>query len=263
MKSILLTALLITSPIVKAEGFADKLSGMRPYVEKFLGKDTAVKIWGSKDNVKLPAIPTINRDSKSMEVYNRKKDAKESLITGDKKIQSDLFFVQEVVQSTREVKANRNEINKWMGTLTQGATREGVYRALVLDAYYARLENYDAPLSPAAKKFTILFMKKYTGKEITEDKLVNINIYSVKRIITERALDIIDSYLSQNEDDLYAWYGVLSKELAGYNVWESKMRSSKSATRHMAWAKKVPHQHLKSEVVIKLHKLMNRLQKRN
>lgn len=264
MRSFILAAMIVMSPVCKAEGFADKLVKFRPLVEKYAGMDMANKIWGVKDNVLLPAIPEITNETTSTDVYKRKKDSKMASISADKKEQYDLAFVNELIAQTREVKANRGEITKWMGTLSQGATREGIYRAMVLDAYYARLENYNSTLSKGAQAFAIKFMKKYIGKEVKPEKLANVNIYTIKRIVTERALDIIDIYLSQNEENLYSWYGVFSKEIAtDYPIWENKLRANKSATLHKKWASKAPVQFVKSEVIIKLHKLFNNLQKRN
>jgi len=263
VKSIVVALMILTTPVANSAGLADKLVGMRPTVEKFLGTDIANKIWGAKDNVVLPTIPKIVNDTTSTDVYSKKKDPKANLFTGEKKEGYDYSFVSEVVQATREVKANRNEIAKWMGTLSQGATREGVYRALVLDSYYARLENYSDPLSPSAQKFAITFMKKFIGKDVTADKIKDLNVYTIKRIMTERALDIIDIFLSKNEEDLYSWYGVLSRDLAEFKIWKSKIRGNNKATLHKRWAKKMPVQFIKSEVIIKIHKLMNKLQKRN
>jgi hypothetical protein len=38
------------------------------------------------------------------------------------------------------------------------------------------------------------------------------------------------------------------------------MRSNKSAADHKKWAKSVPDQYIKSEVILKLNKVLNKLQ---
>ena len=265
MKVIILALAIGMSPVCHAAGFADKLVSLRPMIEKYLGSDVASKIWGVKEEeLLLPAIPKVVNDVTSTEIYERKSKQETVKIDPDKKQQYDIAFVSELIEQTREVKANRNELAKWMGTLNQGATREGIYRAMVLDSYYARLENYDSQLSKSAEAFSIYFMKRFVGKEVTKEKLSKINIYSVKRIVTERSLDVIDVYLSTNREGFYDWYGVFSGEMAKkYPVWKNKLRSNTSARMHKKWAKRVPIQFVKSEIIIKLHKLFNTLQKRN
>ena len=238
-------------------------SNLRPYIVKYLGEDMANTLLGEKAGVGLPPIPVLKDETKSTDVYKNKK--KETVTySPDKMHQYNLSYVNEVIETTREIKATRNDLAKWMNTLSQGATREGVYRAMVLDTFYARMENYDAPLSNSAVDFTIYFMNKYTGRKLTQERLKGFNIYSIKRIMTEKSLDILDHYLRNNEEDFYNWYAHFSSEIAkDFTIWENKLRGTKDSHRHKAWAKKVPKQFVKSEVIIKLHKLMNNLQKRS
>lgn len=261
MNKILIAAFLIFGQVAHAK--TTMFSQYRPMVEKYLGLDIATKIWGKKEEgIKLPKIPELVKDTKSMGVYNKEKET--ITYPEDQMLQYNAAFIYELIESTREVKGNRDELSRWMGTLSQGATREGVYRAMVLDTYYARLENYDSQLSESAANFAIQFMDKFTGKKVEAEKLYSLNIYSIKRIVTERALEVLDIYLSSNKSDFYDWYAVFSKDLAEqYPIWENKLRSSKSSKNHKQWAKRVPVQFVKSEVIIKLHKLFNNLQKRS
>jgi len=81
------------------------------------------------------------------------------------------------------------------------------------------------------------------------------------RITTERCLEIIDQYIDSNKDDLYSWYAVFSGELANKYpaVWKNKLRKTTKMTHHKKWAATVPDQHIKSEVIIKVHKVFNSL----
>lgn len=261
MKKILFLCFLVFAQVDSAHaGLSDKV---RPLVEKYLGQDIANRFFGLKETIKIPAIPKLSSDSKSTAIYDNQH--KETVtFSKEEMTKYNIGFVQELLEATRETKANRNEIAKWMGTLNQGASREGVYRALVLDAYYSRMENYNTQLSKPALDFSLRFLKKYTGQEVEASKLSSFNIYTVKRIVTERALEILDAYLATNKDGFYDWYAVLSSELAGnHKIWGNRLRSNKLAVNHRKWAKQMPVQFVKSEVIIKLHTLFNSLQKRN
>lgn len=265
MKKIL-TALLLTmslqSQAISLSEIGDKI---KPLVEKVLGKDFTNKLFGNSEveTLVLPAIPKISKDTKSLDVYNQKSD--EKIFDAKKMEKYNVSYVQELVGAVREVPANRDDIGKWYNTLHQGATREGIYRALVLDEYYRRLENYPDEASKAVKNFTIEFMDKYIGKKVTEEKLAGINLYSMKRIVVEDALDIADMYILGNKkEDFYTWYAILSAELATrYPIWENRLRASSNSKQHLGWAKKMPLQFVKSELILKLHIVYNNLQKRN
>lgn len=262
MKNLFFMILFLFAVETHASSLSDQV---RPYIVKFLGEDIANKIFPQEEvGLALPAIPKINNDTKNLDVYkNLEKEV--TNIDAKKMEQYNVTFINDVIEATREAKANRDEIAKWYNTLYQGATREGVYRAMVLDEYYRRLENYNDEPSKAVKEFTIKFMDRFIGKEVTEESLNTLNTYSIKRIITEDALDISDSYIFANKkDDFLTWYAVFSSELAkNYPIWTNKLRADTNPNRHLAWAQKMPTQFVKSEIILKLHILYNNLQKRN
>ncbi|MCK5074076.1 MAG: hypothetical protein KAQ98_11670, partial [Bacteriovoracaceae bacterium] len=145
----------------------------------------------------------------------------------------------------------------------QGALREGIYRALVLDKTYRSFEHYlNKRQSLGVFDFTVHFMKSYIGEDVDIESLKELSFHSVKRIITEKALLMVDE-LCKNEDNLYDWYAVFSSELAKEwpDVWRVKIRKSISRERHRNWANTVTEQYLKSEVIVKLHRIYNHLQK--
>lgn len=264
MKRLLIALFLLVSLQTHAISFDEIGAKIKPFVEKILGADFAKKIFGedTTESLVLPVIPKINKDTKNTEIYNQKSDTE--VFSKEKMEKYNVSYVQELVQAIREVPANRDEIGKWYNTLYQGATREGIYRALVLDEYYRRLENYEDQSSKASREFTISFMDKFIGKSVTMEKLQDLNIYSIKRIVTEDALDIADTFLlSNNKEDFYTWYAIFSAQIAkDYPIWDNRLRASANSKQHLAWAKKMPLQFVKSEIILKLHILFNHLQKR-
>ena len=88
--------------------------------------------------------------------------------------------------------------------MDQGGSREGVYRALVLDRDYQGMENYDKQISGAGAEFAHLFSNRFAEMDINKETLIKVNFYSVKRLITEKALEIIDAF--EKEEDLFQWY---------------------------------------------------------
>jgi len=233
---------------------------------KVIGKDFAAKFFGDESpSMDLPAILKIVADATSTEIYKKKKEKVTLNLTEEQKSEYNVSYINELIMATREVKANRDELGKWYNTLSQGATREGVYRAMVLDDYYRRLENYNDSPSRAVVDFAIPFMDRYVNQKVSEKTLAALNLYSIKRLITEKALDIADTYLVEDKDeDFYRWYSVLSSDLAkNYPIWSNKLRAQVNPQAHLAWAKKVPNQYVKSEIIIKMHTLFNNLQKRS
>lgn len=264
MKLILVVLLLALNLQTRAMSFDEIKLKAKDVIEKIVGSELVQKIFGKSKEVEslvMPEIPKIIADSKALDIYHQKAD---EVVFDKKKMEEyNVSYVHELITATREVPANRDEIGKWYNTLYQGATREGIYRALVLDEYYRRLENYEELASPKVRAFTIAFMDKYINKQVTEDKISDLNLYSLKRIITEDALDIADTYiLSNKKEDFLVWYAMFSAQMgADYPIWENRLRASTNSKQHLAWAQKMPLQFVKSELILKLHLVYNHLQK--
>jgi hypothetical protein len=237
-------------------------SNIRGYISKHIGEDIAVKIFGSKPVViTLPPIPKIKCTSTDENCGKSQVVKTESELTVKQKEKYNLSFLQEIHLVTRNRKANKNFVVKWMNVMNQGASREGVYRALVLDNTYAGLENFENPLNDETIDFAIGYLKKFAGQKVKPASLESLNLYTLKRIATERSLEIIDE-LSEKPKDLSRWYAVFSSDLATSfpTIWnKNTVRENKSAPYHLAWADKAPSQHLRSEVIIKLHSVFNNL----
>lgn len=243
----------------KAISFAEK---MRPTLMKVVGERWTVKLIGSAPEIKiddtviLPALPKLLEDARSTAVFDKKKDK----ITLAPELEEKYYFsfIKEIYEATRQTKPNDDEIAKMMNVLSQGGSREGVYHSLVLDSSYGGMENYDKPVKSNTADFAVYFYGRYIGKKIDKESLRGMNIYSLKRLMADKSLDIIDAY-GENREDLEKWYAVMSSDLASKFplVWSSKLRKDTSSQAHKSWASRVPVAHLKSETLIKVHMALN------
>ncbi len=128
----------------------------------------------------------------------------------------------------------------------------------MLGPNYLNLEAYREAPEPKLVDFTINFGSKYLALKFNNKQVEQLNLYSIKRVVTEKSLEVMDAFPRDGED-LYKWYAVLSSELSKnyQNLWKNPLRKKKDASYHYNWAQKVPFQHIKSEVIIKIHKIMN------
>lgn len=238
--------------------FTEKL---RPTMMKILGAEWTVKIIGAAPveevpGLKMPVLPKIVSDATSTAVYSKKADT----IKLSPEIESTYAYsyIKEVFEATRQTKPTPEEENQYMNVLTQGGTREGVYRSLVLDATYAGMEEWDKPVKSNTADFAVFFYEKYLGKKVDKKQFQGWSVFTLKRLMTEKALEMVDAF-GDNRGDLETWYGLLSADLATKfpSVWTNVLRKNPSAEAHKAWASKVPLQHIKSEVIIKMHNAFN------
>lgn len=234
---------------------------LRPTLMKVLGEEWTVKLIGadktiSIDELPMPTIPAIVSDARSVAVYDKKQDK----IVLKPELEEKYYygFIKELYQSVRLEKPNEDEVAKMMNVLSQGGTREGLYRSLVLDNMYAGMENWDKPVKKPTGEFAIYFYQKYFNKKISKESFNDMNVFTLKRLIAEKALEILDAYAS-NREDMEKWYGNMSADLAMRfpHIWASNLRKNPSAIAHKKWAEKVPVQHIKSEVIIKIHTALN------
>lgn len=267
MRTILIFLLAVSIHIIEAQEVADTkevsfVEKIRPTLEKILGTSFTMRLIGKPEIAKvdesflLPAIPKIIYDARSTAIYNKKPDK----IILNPEVENKYYYayIKEVYQATRQTKPNDDEITKLMNVLTQGGSREGVYHSLVLDSVYGGMENYDKKVKVNAADFAVYFCNKYVGKKIEKESLNGMNIYSLKRLIADKALDIIDAY-GENREDIEKWYAIMSADLALKfpSIWTGQMRKDVSVRNHKSWASKVPLQHIKSETLIKIHGVFN------
>lgn len=236
---------------------------MRPHLKKFLGTEWTVKLIGAETEpsleavtMKMPEIPKIIEDATSTAVYDKKMD--EVILSPEIEKKFYYNYINEVYEVTRQSKPNEDEVGKMMNVLMQGGTREGVYRSFVLDSVYGGMENWDKPVKSVTADYAVYFYDKYFGKKIIKKSFEGMSIYSLKRIVTEKALEVADAY-GDDRDALERWYALMSADFAVRfpQIWSTKIRKDASAENHKAWASKVPVQHIKSEMIIKIHSAFN------
>ncbi len=241
----------------------------RSLVTSILGENFGVKLFGPvplppAPAVTLPEIPKQVKKSTDVENYTKlKKDPTEfDRLPAERKRQFDYKFLQEIFQATRRTEPKDEDLANWLNTLDQGGSREGIYQALVLDEVYAALENVEEKPTERLLDFSLKFSQRFLNQTFKKESLKQLNLYSIKRILTEKALDLMEYYEVHNLEHLYQWYAVFSSELAkDYSpILKSPIRQDERLEYQLAWAKNMPVQHLKSEFIIKLHSVMNALQ---
>lgn len=234
---------------------------IRPQIVHVIGEEWTTKIFGESKvvvstDIPMPKIPTIVEDATSTAVYEKKEDKIKLKPEVEEKF--NYVFIKELYESTRQSKPNEDEMGKFMNVLSQGGTREGIYRALVLDSVYAGMENWDKPVKSVTADYAVYFYEKYFGKKIAKKSFEGMSVYTLKRLVTEKALDMTDAF-GENREDLEKWYAIMSADFAQKfpQIWSNKMRKNTSAMDHKRWATHVPLQHIKSELIIKIHSALN------
>ncbi len=237
---------------------------------KVVGEDKANSIFGRElvvvepVQVQLPEIPKIEKKNSDASISTPESWLKQSSdfdkLAGNQKRKFELAFLRELFWATRKAAPTDQDLNTWINVLEQGGSREGVYRALVLDEVYSTLEDYEEVPTQAAIEFAKSYSQKFLRLEFKDEILKKMNIFLIKRLITEKTLEIVE-ILEQKPDDLLRWYAVFSSDMAksGIGVYQSKIRLEQDSNIQLAWAKKVPLQHIKSEIILKLHFLFNTL----
>lgn len=268
MKIFILTILLQGQAVyaIDFSAYKDKLKGQ---VESLLGEDIASKLFSdskkSHQALQMPKIPDFELSATDDSVYDKKSSSVHSQGDEFNKLNKEdkrsfyVSFIRELFLVTRLNEIEKNELLKFLNVLEQGGDREGVYRSLVLDNEYKSLELYEQSVANELIDFINSYSLKFLNKSFSEDAMRRLNLFSIKRIITEKTLELID-VLAMNPEDLYAWYAIFSSDMASDHViWKNKLRADTNQMRHYAWVQKVPFQHIKSEVIIKLHMIMNSL----
>ena len=214
------------------------------------------QVKGNKIDIPLPQIPQVTYNAHSLEIYSKKPD--KIILSSKDESQFHYCFLKEIFEATRKTKPSEEYFNKNIFVLERGATREGIYHALVLDGVYLKLESKPKSIKVSAGEFAKYFCTTYTGYKLTSDILKSQNIYSIKRIVAEKALEVMDAF-GENRNELENWYAVLSSDIADQfpYIWNNDLRRDPSKNVHKEWASKVPVQHIKSEVLIKLHSIFN------
>ena len=252
------------------DDFKDKIRGP---MAKMLGGETTNKILGKEEvvqgKIQLPKIPKVELNAINEKFYDKKgiiysQGEKYNKLSTEEKRSFRVSFLRQIYTAARNSEVRDEDLAKSLNVLEQGGNREGVYRSITLDPTYARLEQYNEKPSDALVNFVEYFPPKYLKKKYKKESIKKLNLWSLKRLLAEKSLELLD-VLANKPDDLYRWYAVFSAEVAkDYpSLWQSKTRKNTFDEFHYKWAQTVPFQHIKSEVVIKIHKLMNHLNSLN
>lgn len=239
----------------------------RELVTKYFGEDFGARLFGPQSDKKtqlmFPEIPKVIKKTTNVQNYIKKtKDPTEfDRLPADRKKQFDYKFIEELFEVTRKSPPKDEDLVNWLNILEQGGSREGIYQALVLDEVYASLEALEGEVSSRTIDFCLLFSERFLQQTFQRTSVNKLNIYSLKRVFTEKGLDLMDYYEVTDLDSLYRWYAFFSSHLANNfgEIMKSEIRREKSPEFHYQWAKKMPIQHIKSEFIIKLHTTMNSL----
>lgn len=234
--------------------FTDRvINSFKKLISRFSGNEK------KESTFKVPTIPTVGQDQKSATVQRTKS---QGTLSETQVKQYNQLYVEEVFKETRNSAPTVNDVSKWYSVLSQGGSNEGVYRALVLDQVYRGLENLNYPPTDEVKKFASQYFYKFLDKSLNQDNLDQLNFYYLKKTTVEKSLEVVDAFLNQDGEDIYQWYGALGAFLAKNfpNAFKSDVRGNPDPEYHRSWAMNVSDQILKSEVIIKLHKVYNSLQ---
>lgn len=241
----------------------------REIVTSLVGAEWGAKIFGPIPQppvveAKLPEIPQNFKKASDVGSYTKlpKEPTEYDRLPNERKRQFDYKFLQELFQITRRTEAKDEDLATWLNTLDQGGSREGIYQALVLDEVYSSLENMNEPPTDRLLDFCLKFSERFFKQTFKKESLSKLNLYSLKRIFTEKGLDLLEYYEVNNLQDLYQWYAVFSSELAKdyAPLLKTPIRQDARLEYHLNWAKSMPVQHIKSEFIIKLHSVMNGMQ---
>ncbi len=215
----------------------------------------------------LPKIPEVVSRAKDPKSVGLSKD----IIEGQSKAFNELSldkrrtynekFVRELYYSLMLEEPKDDDVLNWIHQLDEGASREAIYRQLILGSRYSLLESQKMLVGSEKVVFSTGILKNYLGTVISGDQLLMVNPFTLKRELLERTLEVVDEFRSR-PDDLFVWYGLVSQHLAvAYPMlWNNKLRKISDVERHISWGKSVPFQHLKSELIIKLSKVYNSIE---
>lgn len=250
---------------LELDQFKNKL---RSPMQKILGQDFTETLIGKeikKSVFSLPVIPKIEKNATDSSIYNKNasiynQGKKYNDLSLEKKRVFRISFIKELFTATRNTPVKDDELVTYLNVIEQGGSREGVYRRIVNDEVYRRLEEF--PEAPKDKliNFVANYGQKYLAVTYSAEGMKKVNLYTIKKIITEKTLDVLDA-LAKNSEDVYKWYAVFSEEIATKypTIFSGKVRTNNEAQFHYNWSKEVPFQHIKSEVIVKVHKVLNSL----
>ena len=236
-------------------------AGFLLFQEELHLEDYVGKVTGKKSDIDLPPLPRPKADPKdSTGIKIHRDDLREefySRLNQEERIKLALGFVNELYEVVLGREPESIERRGKVNILVQGGTREGIYRSLVLgEEYRIRRQGNRYPLSEKNDKFVLDYLKKYLNLSVS--KWEKNNFFVVKELVTEKTLEMIDAF--KEKSDVNRWFAVFSEDLEQKLVWSQGHRKLGSRQAYMHWGERIPLDIIKSEIMIKIHRLMNSLQ---
>jgi hypothetical protein len=234
---------------------------MRPTLVEAIGEKWTNRLLGPRPvaGISLPKIPELKKDARSVTVFDKVEEQKSSL--KEEQVEKLRYhYLNELFSVTLRRQANDEELSKWMNTLQQGASLEGIFRALVLNKEYDSLEKDQNIPNQALVDYVKNVLVTYTNTTVSDDALKGMNVFGLKRIVIEKCFEVMDA-LKKNPEELTDWYAVFSQDQAKHfgPLFTEEVRKNPEASFHKQWSKKWPADFLKMEVVIKLSMIMHQL----
>ncbi len=183
-------------------------------------------------------------------------------LSPEQKQKYQIAFIKEMMWEIRRVPATDNDYQNYLNMLIQGGTREGIINGLMVDNYYRGLEEQKQAVISPTIDFTKQFMAQFLAQKFKDDLLFDVNVYRLKRIMSEKVFSLLDKMQGQ-KDYQESWYALFSQKMAqDYpELWQNQLRKNTDPVFHYQWAQSMPSGHIKSEVIIKLHRVLNHLNK--
>jgi hypothetical protein len=202
------------------------------------------------DKLRLPEIPKVVKDPKSIEMYKTVKEQDKAYAIDNKEFLKELFTI------IQYRKPDERKMQVWLNVLRQGGSREGVYRGMVLGDYYYDLESREILINKSMLEFTKFLFKEYLKAPFKRERVKKINFFTLKRLVVEKFLEVFDSF--QSKEELILWYASISGSLSRRDPpFFSNWRKNKSMFYHKEWAENTGIESIRSEVIIKIHKAYN------
>ena len=241
--------------------FAPALDSSVETIKGIVNKDSKKKNLTS--TIKLPKIPLLKNGASELSLIPLEKKSK----TFTKEQMGSFYYsyIHSLYEEILDRVPTSEEEEKWMNTLMQGASEEGVYRGVILSTEYLEKafdENYPEASDPYIA-FAGYYAKNYLGVALPPEMIKNRNPYKISKELVNKSLELIDYFAAKDLPALYSWYAVLSSDLATrFKIWDpqkEKMRTLTAPETHYKWAEISSYGLIKTEIIIKLHKVFNRI----
>ncbi|MDA8793685.1 hypothetical protein N9N67_10575, partial [Bacteriovoracaceae bacterium] len=146
----------------------------------------------------------------------------------------------------------KEDQQKWLNTLLQGGTREGIIRNLYSSSLFFQ-QGSDKPSHFIFSKDDQNLFLNYVGIQNLEEVAKSQTKEMFKKLLFNQVLDLIDAF--ESEEKLSHWYGNFSVDIANRltkeNIKTNNLRLEKELMYHQSWAQSVHKDFVKAETILK------------